>query len=273
MTCSRCGAAYLPADPECPRCGLPLTPSVSAAPPAGPAPATAHRRSWLALGGGVLVALLVAVVALNSFGGNDSDGRSPLGAGAEPPAGGLRTEELPPVSLPTASSSATDGSTPAGTVAPGRNLAATASITADRTAPPGQDDQGRPVSYGTAHLADGDLTTAWRAPGYYNDESITFQLAGSSRIQILGLTNGYTKRDAASGADRYAAGRRITAVTWTFDNGIQVHQSLEDGVRTVQRLKIEPVQARTVTLTVDQTTTPGRFTSDFTAITEVLLQS
>jgi hypothetical protein len=265
MTCTRCGAACLPADPECPRCGLPLTPSIAptiAAPTAGPTAGQQTGRSWLALGAGVFVLLLGAVIALNWFGGNDSDGRSALG---QPPGGELRTEQLPPAPPPS-----TGAENPSPT---GDNLATTAKITAARTAPPGQDDQNQPVTYGTDNLADGDLSTAWRAPGYYNGETITFELAEPSRIQILGLTNGYTKRDPASRADRYDEGRRILSVTWTFDNGRSVQQTLDDGVRTVQRIKIDPIQAKTVTLTVDQTTTPGKFTSDFTAISEVLLGS
>lgn len=285
MSCARCGAAYRPADPECPRCGLPLTPSIGMAPAtgletgsetgtgSGPT-AIGSRRSWIVLGGGCAVLLLGAFLVLSWFDGDDPDPRGQLGAIGES-ADELHPEQLPPLPLPTpvSSSSTTGSSAPTNTTPANDNLAALATITADRTAPPGQDDEDRPVTYGTDHLADGDLTTAWRAPGYYNGEAITFELPEATQIQVLGLTNGYTKRDPGSGADRYQEGRRILSVTWSFDNGRSVHQSLEDDTQTLQRIRIDPTLARTVTLRVDQTTTPGRFTSDFTAISEVFVGS
>jgi hypothetical protein len=258
MTCSRCGAPYLAADPECPRCGLPLTPSITPVVTSSIAPAASHR-SWPRIAGVAAVGLVAVVLALHSFGGDDDD------PSADPvPSASVIVDPT----LPTSGSSSTRNPLPAGT-----NLATGAAITADDTAPPGVDDANNPVDYGTSNLADGDLSTAWRAPGFYNGKSITILLPEKSSIQVVGLTNGYTKQDASSGADRYEEGRRITSVTWTFDNGKSIHQDLEDGVRTIQRIKIDPVQATKVTLRVDQTTTPGHFTSDFTAISEIFLGS
>ncbi|GAA3635728.1 hypothetical protein GCM10022223_62710 [Kineosporia mesophila] len=253
MTCPRCGSACLPADPECPRCGLPFPDAVT--PP--PEPATvrttrASERPWIVRGVSVVGALLGAFLVLHF-----------IGPGEAPPATTWRPADLPPTASP---STGTD-------VPTGVNLAADATITADRTADPSTDDAGHPVSYGTQNLVDGDLTTAWRATGFYYDELITIKLPARSQISVVGLTNGYTKKDAESGADRYEEGRRILSVTWIFDNGVSVNQELEDGDRSIQLKTIEPVQAQTVQLRINEQTTPGFGADDYSAITELVLRA
>ena len=253
MTCTRCGAAYLPADPECPRCGLPFpgatTPSLL---DPGPSWTTkSSERPWVLRGVSVVAVLLLAFLVLEVLRpGEESAGTS------------LRPANPSASAVP---STGADG------LPTGENLAKTATLSADRTGDPGQDAAGRTITYDAENMVDGDLETAWRASGFYSGEYVTITLPARSTIEVVGLTNGYTKVDATSGEDRYPAGRRIKSVTWMFDGGPSHNQDLEDGERGIQFLRIDPVQARTIRLRINQTTTPGQFTDDYTAITELFL--
>ncbi|GAB3285667.1 NADase-type glycan-binding domain-containing protein [Kineosporia babensis] len=254
MTCTRCGAGYLLADPECPRCGLELQaalPSVSGNALTPVRTTRDSERPWIIRGVSVVGVLICVFVGLQFAASRSGDDAS----------SSLRPADLP------------SGVASTGTAAPTTvvNLAKSATIVADRTADPAEDAAGDPVTYGTEHLTDEDPNTAWRAPGFYSDEFITITLPAASTIQTVGLTNGYTKVDPVSGEDRYPAGRRIRSVTWMFDNGLSVNQSLEDETREIQYMTIEAVQSRTVRLRVNQTTTPGQFTDDYTAISELFV--
>jgi len=252
MTCSRCGAEHLPADPECPRCGLPLTPtdSVEAGPAPGPRRTTrSSERPWIVRGASVITVLLCAFLAVNIL------WPEPDAAGSD-----WQPADLPEVGTSTAAPS-------------GENLARSATVSAERTAGAAKDGAGNTVTYDASNMIDGDLETAWRAELFYNGETITITLPATAQIQVVGLTNGYTKVDPTSGDDLYPAERRITSVTWSFDGGHSVTQSLKDGPRDIQYLRIDPVQAQRVTLRVNQTTSPGRISTDYTAITELYLGS
>lgn len=253
MTCPRCGGAYLAADPECPRCGLAFSTTVAPVEPAQSAPRNTRssERPWI-VRGAAIVGVLVCVFAALTY----------LGIGEKDESTAWRPHDLP-AEIP--SGPATGGT--------GQNLALGASVSADRTAAAAHDDAGKTITYEAAHLVDGDLETAWRAEGYYNDEYITITLPARSQIQVVGLTNGYTKIDPDSGKDRYQEERRIRSVTWTFDNANSVTQDLEDDNREIQYLRIDPVQAQTIRLRINQTTTPGQFTEDYTAITELFLSA
>lgn len=257
MTCTRCDAPHLPADPECPRCGLPFENPAPSDPTPSPYRTTASsERPWILRGTAVVGVLVCAFLALNYLG---------LGAD-DSSASSWRPNDLPGAEIP--------GNEEPGNGPPtGPNLASTASITAARTADPAQDDAGAEVTYEAQHMIDGDLRTTWRAPGYYNGEDITITLPAPTQIQVVGLTNGYTKIDEQSGADRYADGRKIQSVTWSFDNGTSVDQDLSKNNREIQYERIDPVQTQTIRLTINATTTPGKFTDDYTAITEVFLST
>ncbi|GLY16903.1 hypothetical protein Kisp01_39180 [Kineosporia sp. NBRC 101677] len=251
MSCSRCGAPYLPADPECPRCGLHF-PTAATPHVAAPGKHTTgdSERPWLLRGASVIAVLLLAFVALNVLAPTGDDGNNSR----------WRPSDLPDPNAPTASAAPT-----------GENLAKNATIVADRTGDPGVDGAGQTITYSTANLVDDDLETAWRATGYYSGEEITITLPTSTEIRTVGLTNGYTKIDATSGDDRYTSARRIRSVTWLFDGGPSVNQDLDDGEREIQYKQIDPVQTQTIRLRINQTTTPGKFNDDHTAITELFL--
>jgi hypothetical protein len=256
VTCPRCSGAYLAADPECPRCGLPLSATAAAPVSAQGAARTttsSSERPWIVRGSAV-VGVLVCVFAALTY----------LGIGEEDEDANWRPNDLP------AEISTSPGD---GGLSTGQNIASTASVSADRTANPAEDDAGNTITYEAAHMVDGDPETTWRATGYYQNEYITITLPAPTQIQVVGLTNGYTKIDATSGRDRYKDGRRIRSVTWTFDGGNSVTQSLEDNVREIQYKKIDPVQAQTIRLRINQTTTPGNFQDDYTAITELFVSA
>jgi hypothetical protein len=181
----------------------------------------------------------------------------------------LRPEPTPatPVPSPVAPSS---GVTVAVTPTSGPVLAG-ASASADLTAPDNVDGSGRPVSYAAANVLDGDPATTWRATGDARGSRLRIRLAAPRLVSTVGLVNGYPKQDADSGADRYLEERRVTAVTWTFDDGTSYVQLLDDRVRTVQRMAVDPVRTAGVTLQIDATTPPGDADRDYTAISEVQL--
>ena len=146
---------------------------------------------------------------------------------------------------------------------------------ADCQAPAARDDAGTVVSYTPAELYDNNLSTAWRCDGSAVGRTVTFVLPSNTPIAEVGLVNGYAKVDPASGAVRYGEYRRITQVSWTFDDGTSVQQSLTDGSQTAQRLRIPTETSGTVRLTIQATTTPGSTATarDAALISEVTFSS
>lgn len=119
------------------------------------------------------------------------------------------------------------------------------------------DDAGNPVYYVPEQMLDGEMNTAWRCNGNGIGQVVTFEFPTGTTIVEVGLVNGYAKVDPASGATRYGEYRRITKATWTFANGTSFQQSLEDGVKTVQKLSIPSQPGEQVTLTIEASTGPG----------------
>jgi hypothetical protein len=124
-------------------------------------------------------------------------------------------------------------------------------------APQTTDDAGSPVYYVPEQMFDGRMNTAWRCNGNGIGQVVTFEFPPGTTIVEVGLVNGYAKVDPASGAKRYGEYRRITKATWTFANGTSFQQSLEDGVKTVQKLSIPSQPADEVTLTIEASSGPG----------------
>jgi hypothetical protein len=124
-------------------------------------------------------------------------------------------------------------------------------------APQTTDDAGNPVYYVPEQMFDGQMNTAWRCNGNGIGQAVTFEFPTGTNIVEVGLVNGYAKVDPASGARRYGEYRRITKATWTFANGASFQQSLEDGMKTVQRLNIPSQPGNQVTLTIEASTGPG----------------
>lgn len=128
---------------------------------------------------------------------------------------------------------------------------------ADCLAAPSTDGAGSTVRYDPELLLDGDRSTAWRCAGSGVGRRLVFSFAGESRIAELGLVNGYTKVDPSTGADRYGEYRRVSEVTWTFPDGAEFRQQLQDGEESTQTLRIPVQVADRVTLTITGSTEPG----------------
>jgi len=168
-------------------------------------------------------------------------------------------------------------SLPAG-VAPGKgspvNAAGLGSVVIDvpAQAPDGVDASGTPTSYDARNLIDGRQDTCWRMQGDGTGAGIMVTFGRPTAVAEAGLVNGYAKTDPVSGADRYAQERRILKVTWTFSDGRQVDQTLEDGTPQPQSVSVgsgQPVSW--VYLRIDVVTGPGDPQFDYTAISELRL--
>jgi hypothetical protein len=144
-----------------------------------------------------------------------------------------------------------------GTSAPSARPVATG-VTADCTAPPATDDAGQPVAYDAGNVLDGNRNTAWRCDGNGNGHTLTFTFPDGTTIKRVGLINGYAKTDPTSGAQRYGEYRRITRVTWTFDDGRAITQNLRDRTEKAQQIAVPPVATGRVTLTIERSTKPGQ---------------
>lgn len=130
--------------------------------------------------------------------------------------------------------------------------------TVDCQAPPATDAAGTPVNYEPALMLDGDLSTAWRCNGTGVGTTVVFTFPGGTTLAQVGLVNGYTKVDPATGDARYEEYRQITGVTWTFTDGTSVKQSLDDDDENAQVLRIPPLQTARVTATITATSEPGK---------------
>lgn len=208
-----------------------------------------RRSPWL----WILVALLVvaAIAAAWWFVVRPDVGRS----GA--PTSGRDT----PTGSDEASASAPQGATAS-------NVAGEATATAPRTAPDSRDVDGNRTSFAASNLVDGDVETAWRAPGDVSGLRIRLQLAEPTTISEVGLVNGYAK--TSGGVDWYAGNRRVSEVVWLFPDGTKVRQTLVDS-REPQLIDLGPVTADSVVLRITGVTAPGEGRSgrDFTAISEI----
>jgi hypothetical protein len=182
--------------------------------------------------------------------GDSEDGADDGGASQEPSAGGGRT-----------------------TTGPSRDVSATATALVPDTAPPNQDVRGRPVRYDSDQMFDGDPSTAWRMPGDGTDALLTIRLAEPTQVRRVGLVNGYAKEDVDPGGRTvrwYPRNRRITRVTWSFDDGSIVKQRLRQRP-TMQTVRVDREVTRTIRLRLVDVTAPmpGRLGRNYTAISEI----
>ena len=156
-------------------------------------------------------------------------------------------------SPPVASRAPSQASPYAGTVVPVK----ASTVAATCRAPSSTDGSGRRVRYDPQLIGDDDLSTAWRCNGDGAGQSLEFRFPAATRIAAVGLVNGYSKVDPASGAHRYGEYRRVTRVTWSFSNGASFVERLQDDVESAQTLRIPVQETDTVRLTISRTTEPG----------------
>lgn len=142
------------------------------------------------------------------------------------------------------------------------DLALTPSVPS--TAGVSNDACGVPTTFEASNLVDDRHDTAWRMSGDASGQSITLTLDGSYRVLELGLVPGYAKVDPCDGADRFVQNRRPTVVSWIFDDGSSLSQTLTDQAE-LQSVAAD-VTTATVVLRIDGVTGAER---DFTAISEI----
>jgi hypothetical protein len=140
-----------------------------------------------------------------------------------------------------------------------------ASASAPATAADGNDACQVSTSYAASNMIDGAPDSAWRMEGDGTGQTLTFALETRRRVTEVGLVPGYNKVDPCDGADRFVQNRRPTAVTWIFDDGSEVTQSLSD----VRQLQSVAVNATTTSIRLRIDGVTGSPERDFTAISEV----
>lgn len=266
-TCATCGHEQ-GGGRFCANCGSPVTEPDAAVtattylPPVEPEPALAPAPPpsdgiprWLPwLLGWLLLAVVAAMVGW-AFGSGGDDERSPssatTGPGSPAPAGtGLPADPAAPADPADVTTSAT--------------------VVVPETAPPNRSVDGEAVSYDGGLMLDGDPSTAWRMSGDGTGAVLTFTLAEATRLSSVGLVNGYAKVDGD--VDWYPRNRRISAVTWGFDDGSTLQQDLIDNP-ALQTIGLEGgVVTSTVTLTLTTVSAPGAEGGrDFTPVSDVRL--
>ncbi|GAB4007690.1 discoidin domain-containing protein [Nocardioides ultimimeridianus] len=273
--CTNCGrpvAGRHPGTPAAPTTPAPTAPRpvVGTIPPPprfplyaepAPAPAPSRRRSllpWLVAALAVIVlATGVAAVALLRS-GDDHAAVDTTRPGSGP--------STAPGSTGSSGSPGSPTTTPAGT-----DLTSDIShLGVPGTAPASTDLAGRPVTFASSHLIDGDTQTAWRVAGDASGEAITITFDRPVTLTSVGLVNGYAK--AYPGYDGYRLNRRITEVRWTFEDGTSVTQHLRQR-RSMQSVPVSAGPTSSLRLEIVSTVAgPKRDWRDFTAISELSLR-
>jgi hypothetical protein len=141
-------------------------------------------------------------------------------------------------------------------------------VAASVAAPDSSDGCGGDTTYGAANAVDGERTTGWSIEGDGTGETLTLDLGGERRVRSVGLLPGYAKVDECTGVDRFPENRRPTAVTWTFDDGTEVSQPLEDAA-DLQAIEVDATTS-TVEMRIDGVTADPR--RDFTVVSEVAVE-
>ena len=156
------------------------------------------------------------------------------------------------------------------------DVTSTATVAVPDTAPPGQDTEGKPVTYDGDNMLDGVPETTWRMAGDGTGQEITITLPQETTLSSVGLINGYAKNAVGpkgGAVDWYHGNRRIDSVEWVFDDGSTVSQDLGD-TTDVQSVDVD-VTTTTITLRLVAVSEPGTgpASRDYTAISDLSLIS
>ncbi len=188
---------------------------------------------------------------------------------------GSGSPSSPPTSDESDPAAATDsGASPSPSSSPlpsdAADITAAATAAAPDTAPPNQDINGDAVTYDAVHMLDGNPATAWRMSGDGTGVVLTFTLPEATRVTSVGLINGYAKIDGD--VNWYPRNRRITSVTWGFDDGSTLRQDLIDNP-SLQTIGVDDVVTSSVTLTLTAVSPPGggKDGRDFTPVSDIRL--
>jgi len=232
-------------------------------------------RTWVVWLLGLLVFLLVLALGLwLLLGGSDdtASGQDQPSAPAE--AAPATSSAAAPTPSPTASPTASASPSLAPRGGRPHDLTGDATARAPRTATPGTDVRGRPITFDAANMLDGEPTTAWRMDGDGTGTVLTFALGSPATVTEVGLVNGYAKsaRAGRRTLDWYSGNRKVTRVEWLFDDGTRVTQRLAR-TRSLQTVEVPEATTRRVRLRITGVSAPGNGPAarDFTPISEVAL--
>ncbi|MGH3811486.1 MAG: NADase-type glycan-binding domain-containing protein [Pseudonocardiaceae bacterium] len=249
--CTNCHTPRDSSSRFCTGCGVQL----SAASPTHP-----HSR-------GRFVIALTALVLLLSGGGVAA--WAALVHGTSPPA--LPNPATPPNQSQVATPSP-DRSDPSRTTSA---LLGTASASASCISSAGRDVNGTIFTYEPDKAIDNVRDTAWRCDGDGVGQWLKISFQSSATLTSIGIMPGYAKTDPSDGTDRYAQNRRISAVSYTFDDGSTVTQSLGTGAldRSTQTVSLPNVSTSHMTITILSSVrgeaTGGQEPFDKVAISEI----
>ena len=138
-------------------------------------------------------------------------------------------------------------------------------VIASETAPSSTDAAGNRVTYVPANVIDGDVQTAWRAPGNGHGVSITLIFDNPINLVRIGLIPGYAKTDPETGANRFLQDRIITAVAYQIPG-------LPNTTKTFKQRPVPQfvrLRATTSRITVKIVGTSASGGLDYTAISEI----
>ena len=143
------------------------------------------------------------------------------------------------------------------------------SVTATCQAPPGIDAANNPITYEPQRTLDGRPDTAWRCEGSAIGARLVYEFGGPVTIASVGLIPGYAKIDPTDGSDRFLENFTVTAVEWSFDDGLSHPQRIPSPtpVLTVSDLPAGTATTRVV-LEITATGNAGA-EREFTAISDV----
>lgn len=156
-------------------------------------------------------------------------------------------------------------------------LLGTASASASCTATPGRDVSKALFTYEPEKAIDNLPDTAWRCDGDGVDEWLKISFQNKVTLASIGMVPGYAKTDPSDRTDRYAQNRRISAVSYAFDDGSIVTQSLNTDAldRSMQTVSLPNVATSQVTITIRSSVsgeaTGGQEPFDRVAISDIVV--
>lgn len=224
--CTNCGTPRKPGNQFCTGCGGQVSPAASA-----------HLR--------LRSGLVVAVAALALIGGGVTTWVV-LTHGSSSPAA---ARDVTSPDQPQATAPVADPSDPSQAVS---NSSRIASASASCESGPSEDAGSKTVTYEPEKVIDEFPDAAWRCPGNGVGQSLRINFQGKVTLTSIGMVPGYAKIDSADRTDRYVQNRRISTVSYTFDDGSAEQQTFDTDARnrSVQTIPLPNVSTSHVVITI-----------------------
>jgi hypothetical protein len=138
-------------------------------------------------------------------------------------------------------------------------------VTASLTAPASTDAAGHPVTFLPKNVIDGNVETAWRAPGDGHGVTLTLLFDNPVDVVRIGLIPGYAKTDPETGVNRFQQNRIIRRVRYVIPGLPPIEQTF----RPQPVPQFVRVDATTGRITVEILDTGPAHGADDTAISEI----